>query len=152
MKIHLVDLNDELVECWREAFAPIESVEVSRGNILELASDTIVSPANSYGYMDGGIDRAYRDYFGIRIEQTVQAQISQRAEKYLPVGEAILVDTGDDRIPRMICAPTMISSGTCPFRTLLFGHESGSGMRALRRRKRNVLSGHGHGYWASFTV
>lgn len=31
------------------------------GSILDVEGDALVSPVNSFGFMDGGIDRAYVD-------------------------------------------------------------------------------------------
>jgi hypothetical protein len=66
----------------------------------------LISPANKW-IMNGGIDLAYRNFFGIEIERTVQTRIKEVAGNYLPVGQAILVKTGHDRIPHLISAPTM---------------------------------------------
>jgi O-acetyl-ADP-ribose deacetylase (regulator of RNase III) len=57
--------------------------------------------------MNGGIDLAYRTFFGLELERTVQAKIKEVAGNYLPVGQAILVHTNHERIPHMISAPTM---------------------------------------------
>ncbi|MEQ8858174.1 MAG: macro domain-containing protein [Pseudomonadales bacterium] len=78
------------------------------GDILACATDTVVAPANSYGYMDGGIDKDYQRYFGPSIEITIQDAIRHRNDALLEVGAAIVVSTGNDRIPRMIVAPTML--------------------------------------------
>ncbi len=107
MQLHLIDTLEEVVAAWRIAFEGFESVHIRQGNILDYAEDTIVSPANSYGYMDGGIDRIYIDYFGVQIERTVQDTIRSRGESYLPVGSSVVVKTNDARIPLMIVAPTM---------------------------------------------
>ena len=107
MELHLVDISNEMVEAWKKEFSEYENVYVSLGNILEFAENTIVSPANSYGYMDGGIDRVYRDFFGIQIERTVQDEISKGEENFLPVGSSIVVNTNHSQIPYMIVAPTM---------------------------------------------
>ena len=108
MKLYLVDIYEPLVVEWRRAFKKFSSVEVIQGNILTVAEDTIVSPANGYGAMDGGIDLAYRDFFGVQIEDVVRSTIAENYEEYQPVGQALLVKTGHKKIPRMISAPTMI--------------------------------------------
>ena len=36
---------------------------VHRGSIFDVACDAVVSPANSFGFMDGGIDALYVDRF-----------------------------------------------------------------------------------------
>ena len=72
MSLHLVDLDSNLVAAWREAFASCPEVAIDQANILQVARDCLVSPANSFGYMDGGIDAAYRDFFGPEIEHRVR--------------------------------------------------------------------------------
>lgn len=107
MELHLVDRSPALVREWQRAFDQFPEVIIELGDILAIAHTALVSPANSYGYMNGGIDLAYRTFFGIGIEHAVQAKIAQAAGPYLPVGQAILVETGHARIPYLISAPTM---------------------------------------------
>ena len=57
--------------------------------------------------MDGGIDAAYRAFFGVQIEHTVQDAVTRRPEGHLPVGASLVVRTGHKRVPYMIVAPTM---------------------------------------------
>jgi hypothetical protein len=59
LTIHLRDINAALVAAWERAFADAPDVIVTRGDLLEHAADAVVSPANSFGYMDGGIDLVY---------------------------------------------------------------------------------------------
>jgi len=75
--------------------------------------DVIVSPANSIGLMDGGIDKYYtsKQMFP-GIQKVVQATIRQYGIKsgdhyVLPVGSAILLPTQHKLCTQMICAPTM---------------------------------------------
>lgn len=56
MKIILSAVEDELAEAWRRFCGDFEFVEVRRGSIFDLSCDAVVSPANSFGFMDGGID------------------------------------------------------------------------------------------------
>lgn len=107
MKLHLVDLNLSLVEAWQNHFKPYPEVSIHHCDILSVAEHCIVSPANSHGFMDGGIDLHYRNFFGSQIERTVQSAIQRRPEGLLPVGAALVVGTGHDRIPYMIVAPTV---------------------------------------------
>jgi len=97
-----------------KAFGRHKEVTVTRGNILEAARDTIVSPANSLGFMDGGVDRLYTEFFGLKPQTELQSRISRRPDGHLPVGESMVVPTGNTRIPYMICAPTMFSPGPIP--------------------------------------
>ena len=127
MRLHLVDINKALVEAWGTHFRPFPEVEVTQGDILDVAECCVVSPANSHGFMDGGIDLHYRSFFGSAIEITVQEAIQCRPEGILPVGEAIAVRTGNDRIPYMIVAPTMEMPEAVP------AHHSSRAMGAALR-------------------
>ena len=64
MQLHLVDINSAVVDAWRSAFREFPEVSVQCNDLLAVAENTIVSPANSLGYMDGGIDAAYLEFFG----------------------------------------------------------------------------------------
>ena len=69
--------------------------------------DAIVSPANSFGFMDGGIDLVYTQYFGIHVQENLQKQIADLPRKELLVGEALLVETNHQKFKNVIAAPTM---------------------------------------------
>jgi len=111
MGLWLVGINPDLVSAWADEFKAFPDVHIVEGDILKIAENTIVSPANSYGFMDGGIDRLYTEFFGLQPQTEIQKQIALRPEGYLPVGAAVFVETGHPRIPYMIAAPTMISPG-----------------------------------------
>jgi O-acetyl-ADP-ribose deacetylase (regulator of RNase III) len=73
---------------------------------FSVEADAMLSPANSFGIMDGGLDKAIRDVLGPSIEDKVRARIVERHHE-LPVGLAEVVPTGDSRWPLLVCAPTM---------------------------------------------
>jgi O-acetyl-ADP-ribose deacetylase (regulator of RNase III) len=108
VRLHLVDANPAVVAAWREEFRPFPDVVVQQGDLLALAENTAVSPANGSGFMDGGIDQAYGAFFGPRIEQRVQEAIARQPGGHLPVGASLVVGTGHRRIPFLIVAPTML--------------------------------------------
>lgn len=108
MKLHFIDKDGDVAAALSSAFAAFPEVSVSCGDILEIAEICVVSPANGYGYMDGGVDAAYRRYFGSALEDRVRSLIAARPEGYLPVGANLVVGTGDSKIPFMIIAPTML--------------------------------------------
>ena len=107
MRLHFVDTDGEVVEALRRTFAGFDEVACSVGDILVIAHGALVSPANSYGFMDGGIDAAYAAFFGPQLQTTVQEAINRRPEGFLPVGASLAVRTGHLRIPILIVAPTM---------------------------------------------
>lgn len=118
--IHLRDLGKPLVDAWNREFEGIPSVHVSCGDIfstktghvavddpIDIKADAIVSPANSFGFMDGGIDAVYTHQFGDGLQQRLQAVIEQDFDGELPVGTAVVVPTMHEDIPWCISAPTM---------------------------------------------
>jgi O-acetyl-ADP-ribose deacetylase (regulator of RNase III) len=107
MRILLVDQDAKLVRAWQEAFRDIEGVEPLVGDYFDHSADAMVSPANSFGFMDGGIDLAIRDTLGRHVEQRVQALIAEKYHGELPIGVAEIVPTDNTRWPWLICAPTM---------------------------------------------
>jgi len=107
LTIHLRDINAGIVKAWEQAFAELPEVHVSRGDIFEHKADAIVSPANSFGFMDGGIDLLYSKYFGWDLQTALQALLAEQHYGELPVGQAVIVATGHDSIPFLISAPTM---------------------------------------------
>ncbi len=113
-QLHLIDTDTELVSAWQREFEAFPEVKVDQGDILSVAKDCIVSPANSYGFMDGGLDQLYTDFFGLGPQTRLQELIAMRPEGLLPVGAALLVRTGHGRIPWMIAAPTMETPAPVP--------------------------------------
>ncbi|MGX1318640.1 O-acetyl-ADP-ribose deacetylase (regulator of RNase III) [Bradyrhizobium sp. USDA 377] len=105
--IHLRDINADVVEAWRAAFADVADVEVSLGDIFAQEADAILSPANSFGHMDGGIDLLYSRYFGWDLQTNLQATLAEHHYGELPVGQAIVLATGHVRFPFLVSAPTM---------------------------------------------
>ena len=72
MKIVLCDEKKEMADSWRKEFSGYKNIEIRHGNILEGKCDAIVSPANSFGFMDGGFDYQLREFFGKDIEKKLQ--------------------------------------------------------------------------------
>jgi O-acetyl-ADP-ribose deacetylase (regulator of RNase III) len=107
MQLILTAVDDALTEAWQQFCGGLEFVQIHRGSILDVPCDAAVSPANSFGFMDGGIDALYVRHFGPAIQERVQTMIRERHDGELLVGSADVVETGDGRIPNLIVAPTM---------------------------------------------
>lgn len=106
-RIFLVDRSLPLVEAWKKAFAAFSEVEVLAGDYFQQPADAIVSPANSFGIMDGGLDLALRDQLGHIVQARVQSVIVEKYHGELPVGSAEIVETNDARWKHLVAAPTM---------------------------------------------
>ena len=108
MDLALVDLNADVVTVLRGAFAVFPEVRITCDDLVAVAHDTIVSPANSAGFMDGGIDAAYCEAIP-NIERLVRDAIALRPEGHLPLGAALIVPVRHARIHHVIVATTMMS-------------------------------------------
>jgi O-acetyl-ADP-ribose deacetylase (regulator of RNase III) len=107
MKLILAALDKSLADAWEKFCGSLDFVTVHRGSIVEIHCDAVVSPANSFGFMDGGIDAVYLDHFGNDIQLRVRKQIFEQHQGELLVGQADVVETGNKMIPFLIAAPTM---------------------------------------------
>lgn len=108
MKIYLRDINPGMTEAWSKWFDGIQDVEISTGDIFAgPKADAIISPANSFGFMDGGIDLAYSIKFGWDLQKRLQKVLAEEHYGELPIGQAVIVPTENKDIPWCISAPTM---------------------------------------------
>lgn len=115
MRIILCAFDEVLDQAWNKALPGVlpaleaagHAVAVRMGDITKLAVTAVVSPANSHGYMRGGVDLAYTHRFGTGVEHAVRARIATLPGGLLPVGQALAVSTGDMDIPYLVSAPTM---------------------------------------------
>lgn len=115
MKILFRDLNPDVAAAVAKAFSDVRQFDVACGDIFSAGpADAIVSPANSHGYMDGGIDLVYLRHFGFGLENILMGRIAKLPGEKLPVGQALVVETGNGDIPHMISAPTMTVPGPVP--------------------------------------
>ena len=107
MIIQLVDRNQDMVDAWNSEFFECDDVTIHCDDFFALETDCIVSPANSFGFMDGGLDGVITQRLGPYTQINLQNKIAIRPIKELLVGEAMLVATENDKIPWCISAPTM---------------------------------------------
>ena len=105
--IKLVYQEKELGEAWKEYFQASEYVELIEADITTVSCDAIVSPANSFGFMDGGLDLALSHRFGWGIQEELQQEINSLDEKELLIGKSLTINTNDSEVPYLISAPTM---------------------------------------------
>jgi O-acetyl-ADP-ribose deacetylase (regulator of RNase III) len=108
VKLILVDPRPDLCDAWREVFDEVSAVEIVCGRFEELpAFDCMVSAANSFGLMDGGVDLAITRFFGYELMDRVQERIIRDYLGEQPVGTSMLVETGHPAHPWLAHTPTM---------------------------------------------
>ena len=110
VKVVLRDVNPKVVEAWLAAFADTSQVEIHKGSILDQHSDAWVSPTNSLGQMNGGVDAAIKRHLGAGIQLKVQRAIRSRFGGSMPVGSAVCVPSGATNPKFLISTPTMVQS------------------------------------------
>jgi O-acetyl-ADP-ribose deacetylase (regulator of RNase III) len=107
-KLILVDPNADLCKVWRKQFRELPAVKIVNGRFEELPGfDCIVSAANSFGLMDGGVDLAITRFFGLELMDRVQAMIIERYLGEQPIGTCEIVETGNPAHPFLAHTPTM---------------------------------------------
>jgi len=94
LKLYFNDENVILVNESLEKF--MKSTEVQ----------CVVSPANSFGIMDGGYDLALTKWYGEQLQERVQKYIMKNYYGEQPVGSSFIIDTGRDN-QYLIHTPTM---------------------------------------------
>jgi O-acetyl-ADP-ribose deacetylase (regulator of RNase III) len=112
------DIDADLLNAYADALQDIPNVEVADEpvDLRDLEGiDVFVSPANSQGWMNGGIDAAYSQVFP-NVQKEVQKKIAKLGyldpktnRPVLPVGSATIVSIENDKHDsfQIVCAPTM---------------------------------------------
>lgn len=108
MRLILVDPIPALCEAFREQFDGLPDVEIVNGYFESLPDyDCMVSAANSFGLMDGGVDAAITNYFGVELMLRVQRRILDEWLGEQPVGTSMIVETEHPKHPFLAHTPTM---------------------------------------------
>jgi O-acetyl-ADP-ribose deacetylase (regulator of RNase III) len=99
--------NPELGIAWENEFEFCKDVKLVDTDLLKINCDAIVSPGNSFGFMDGGVDLAIVNQFGWKVQSELKEKISELPLKELLIGQSITIETETDKVKYVICAPTM---------------------------------------------
>ena len=108
MKLILVAPSSQLFAAFQSHFSYLPNVEIVNNYFEWLpAFDCLVSPANSFGMMDGGMDAAIVKFFGDSLMTKVQQHILDEFLGEQPVGTSFIVETGHPKHPFLAHTPTM---------------------------------------------
>ncbi len=110
LNLILVDPDTALCLAWEKRFKDLPDVSIFHGKFEDVPEyDCMVSPANSFGLMDGGVDAAITNYFGEQLMYRVQGRIIAEYLGEQPVGTCMIVETMHPNHPYLAHAPTMRS-------------------------------------------
>lgn len=110
IEVRIVDRNAELIEIFRREVDPSMPLAYKVGDALDETAGAIVTPGNSFGFMDGGFD-AEVTFRWPEVVELVREMIGRAPFGELPVGKAIVVPTGSADLPHLVYAPTMRAPG-----------------------------------------
>lgn len=91
----------------RGALHDTPNVTVTDHSLLEQDVDAIVSPANSFGWMDGGLELQLLERYGMQLQQHVRAHLRRDWGGELPVGMATSLPLPHPGPTTLVIAPTM---------------------------------------------
>jgi O-acetyl-ADP-ribose deacetylase (regulator of RNase III) len=107
-RIVFVDPLQELCDELERYFSDSDGVSIVCDKFEALAEfDCMVSAANSFGLMDGGVDLAITEYFGYELMDRVQEMVIERFRGEQPIGTSVIVETGHAKHPFIAHTPTM---------------------------------------------
>jgi O-acetyl-ADP-ribose deacetylase (regulator of RNase III) len=143
MKLTIRDRNVLLIaaimkEIEREG---VENVTCEVADIFKEPADAVVSPANSFGYMDGGIDKVYCERMGWHLHDDAQKIIKDTTPwNELLVGQALAMQTKvEEPFKWLIIAPTMRMPGTAIHTSNVFLSARAATFVALSREFKTVV-------------
>lgn len=113
IEIRFVSLDNRIEPMVRKVFADLGNVS-GKKTVIQVCeeADCIVSPANSFGQMDGGIDAALTemlstdedaDYIGKKVRKVIWNEYFGEQ----PIGTCLMIPTDNEKFPWLAHAPTM---------------------------------------------
>lgn len=94
-KITFISIYEQDILTYKEILGNYKNFSFVHGDVIEQMEtgkyDTVVSPANSFGFMESGIDSYYLRYFGNDLQVAVQNVITRKYHGDLPVGRGMLL-------------------------------------------------------------
>ena len=137
MQIYIIDHNKYMLQPFYRYFADAPDVELVCSDfesfIQENEVQCVVSPANSYGLMDGGYDLALTRWYGQELMDRVQDYIIRHFGGEQILGTSFLVEANEDgqclihtptmRYPMLITDPNIVYQ--CTRSCLLCAREHG---------------------------
>ncbi|MCC7531257.1 MAG: macro domain-containing protein [Candidatus Melainabacteria bacterium] len=107
LTFHLRDLNPEVVKAFNQFFSRGGRVEISEGDVMDLDATAIITPANSFGIMEGGLGDCLNKISQGKLENRIRKMIQDKHAGEMPVGQAEIIKSGMDKPQFVVVAPTV---------------------------------------------
>ena len=108
LQLILTAPNSSLFAAFQSQFSQFPGVSIIGERFEWIPTfDCLVSPANSFGMMDGGMDAAITQFFGVSLERKVQDHILDAYLGEQPVGTSFIIETAHPKHPFLAHTPTM---------------------------------------------
>lgn len=110
MEVYLLCDNRDMTDLWEMYFDGIKDVHIVYDDFNSFMEnhkiECVVSPANSFGLMDGGYDAAITGWFGDELQKNVQEYIMDNFLGEQPVGSSFIIEIPQNGT-KLIHTPTM---------------------------------------------
>lgn len=110
--VYLLAMQPELANAFAQVFSDADGIIIAREDFASFMDrhpevTGIVSPANSFGLLTGGLDKALRDYFGKELQDAVRERIKNEWFGEQIVGTSMAVDIPGFPGKKLLHTPTM---------------------------------------------
>ena len=141
LKIYLLDINKEMTDTWQRFFKDVPNIEIHNTDFNTFMKahedvEAIVSPANSFGLMDGGYDKAIIDYLGPNAQTNVLTMLNLIYYGEQPVGTCLAVPFWKYTI---LHTPTMRTPGKILDRTVIYSCMRSVLMTCMKAKIKSVV-------------
>ena len=107
LRVVLFSTDGRMIEAWTKEFEGVEEVEIFQCELEDVpASDCLVVEGNSFAIMDGEFDIELRLQFP-DAQQNVAEVVGSAYYGEIPVGQSVLVPTGDEVFRWLAYTPTV---------------------------------------------
>ena len=142
MRVYVLSRSSDKCACLRKRFTAEKDVEVVCGEFSSFmrsrSVECIVSPANSFGRMEGGYDLAIAEWFGDQLQRRVQRYILEHFYGEQPVGTSFIIDAGRDG-QKLIHTPTMRTPQRIPEPSVVYQCMRATLMCAFDNRIQSIV-------------
>jgi O-acetyl-ADP-ribose deacetylase (regulator of RNase III) len=118
VKFYLCDPKQSLCDALTAEFSEFRNIlffEIGIDMFSQWAT-AMVSPANSYGYMDGGVDLIIQEKLGYDVEMQLQNKLVAMSQHKIEIGDLVLLDIENKNVDwkYLMLAPTMMLPSRLP--------------------------------------